>query len=323
MRRILLAAIATLMVAAVAAPCSLAAPGNRWGANYFPNVPVVTQDGKTLNFYDDLIKDKVVIVSFIYTTCADLCPVTTARLGTLQAKLGDEMGRNVFFVSVSVDPEHDTPAMLKAFAEAFDAGPGWQFVTGKPEDITAITMKFGDRSSERGLQDHRIEMLIGNDAIGDWERESALTDLDQVAMTVHSMDPKWNEKVRQPTYVAASDTGYAFDGGKPGEVMFKRLCSSCHTIGAGDHVGPDLRGAAERRDHDWLKNFIMNPLRVRMGNDPTALALVQKFPGVRMPRLGLSEIDARDLIAFITSETARLGATAQDTTAPGQPHHHD
>jgi protein SCO1 len=323
MQRILLAAIAMLMAAAVSAPCSLAAPGNRWGEKYFPNVPVVTQDGKTLNFYDDLIRDKVVIVSFIYTTCADLCPVTTARLGTLQAKLGDEMGRDVFFVSVSIDPEHDTPEMLKAFAEAFDAGPGWQFVTGKPEDIKAIAARFGDRSADRGLQEHRIEMLIGNDAIGDWERESALTDLDQIAMTVHSMDPKWNEKVRQTKYVAASDTGYAFDGGKPGEVMFKRLCSSCHTIGAGDHVGPDLRGATDRRDHDWLKSFIMNPLRVRTEKDPTALALVERFPGVRMPRLGLTANDANDLISYIEHETARLGATAQSGAVSDQPHQHD
>jgi protein SCO1 len=323
MQRILLAAIATLMAAAVSAPCSLAASGNRWGENYFPNVPVVTQDGKTLNFYDDLIRNKVVIVSFIYTTCADLCPVTTARLGTLQQKLGDEMGRDVFFVSVSVDPEHDTPEMLKAFAEAFDAGPGWQFVTGKPEDIKQITERFGDRSAERGLQDHRVEILIGNDAIGDWERESAFTDLNQIAMTVHGMEPKWSEKVRQTKYFAAADTGYAFDGGKPGEVMFKRLCSSCHTIGAGDHVGPDLRGAADRRDHGWLKSFIMNPLRVRMGSDPTARALVEKFPGVRMPRLGLNDVDADDLISYIESETARLAATAQTTTAPEQPHQHD
>ena len=92
MQRILLAAIAMLMAAAVSAPCSLAAPGNRWGEKYFPNVPVVTQDGKTLRFYDDLIRDKIVVVSFIYTTCADLCPVTTARLSTLQARLGDAMG---------------------------------------------------------------------------------------------------------------------------------------------------------------------------------------------------------------------------------------
>jgi cytochrome oxidase Cu insertion factor (SCO1/SenC/PrrC family)/cytochrome c2 len=323
MQRILLAAFAMLMTATVSAPCALAAPGNRWGENYFPNVPVVTQDGKTLRFYDDLIRNKVVIVSFIYTTCADLCPVTTARLGTLQAMLGDEMGRDVFFVSVSVDPEHDTPEILKAFGEAFDAGPGWQFVTGKPEDIKAITERFGDRSSERGLQEHRIEMLIGNDAIGDWERESALTDLNQIAMTVHGMDSNWNEQVRQTKYFAPSDTGYAFDGGHPGEVMFKRLCSSCHTIGGGNRVGPDLRRVAERRDRTWLTSFIMNPLKVRQQKDPTALALAAIFPGVRMPRLGLNEVDAADMISYLEYETARIGATAQSTAAPPQPHQHD
>ena len=322
MQRILLAAAAMLMAAAVSAPDSLAASGNRWGEKYFPNVPVVTQDGKTLQFYDDLIRGKVVVVSFIYTTCADLCPVTSARLSTLQARLGDAMGRDVSFISITVDSEHDTPDILKAFADAFDAGPAWQFLTGKKEDIDAILARFGDRSSERGLQDHRNEILIGNDAIGDWERDSALGDPEQILLTIRGMDPKFSNQVRQPTYVAASDTGYDFSGGAPGQVMYQKLCASCHTVGGGDRVGPDLRGVAERRDRAWLTSFIMNPLKVRQQKDPIALALAARFPGVRMPRLGLNEIDAGDMIAYLEHETARLGATAQ-TTAPDQLHQHD
>ena len=59
---------------------------NPWGANYFPNVPVVDQDGRTLNFYDDVIKGKMVVVSFIYTSCPDICPLTTARLSLACAR---------------------------------------------------------------------------------------------------------------------------------------------------------------------------------------------------------------------------------------------
>src|SRR5471030_553847 len=170
--------------AGLAVAATLAVPGtpaarNPWDENYFPDLPVVTQDGKTLHFYDDLIKGRIVVVSFIYTSCADLCPIETARLAEVKDKLGDAVGRDIFFISMSVDPEHDTPEMLKAFADAFDASaPGWQFLTGQPEDIKSINAKFGDRSAERKLSDHRNEILIGNDATGDWDRGSAFNDID-------------------------------------------------------------------------------------------------------------------------------------------------
>src|SRR5712671_6622841 len=146
MRRSLFAGIVALAAMTVAAPGTVAAQGNRRGENYFPNLPVVTQDGKTLKFYDDLIKGKIVLSSFIYTSCPDICPLTTARIAQVEEKLGEVVGRDMFLISMTVDPENDTPERLKAFAEAFHAGPGWSFVTGKPEDIRAINYKLGDRS---------------------------------------------------------------------------------------------------------------------------------------------------------------------------------
>ncbi len=80
----------------------------------------------------------------------------------------------------------------RPIADAFEASaPGWQFLTGKPNDIKAINAKFGDRSAERGLSEHRNEILIGNDATGDWQRDSAFGDVDQLVMTIRTMDPKW------------------------------------------------------------------------------------------------------------------------------------
>src|SRR5262249_33455984 len=84
-------------------------PRNRWGANYFPNVPVIDQNGRTLTFYDDVIKGKIVVISFIYTSCQDLCPLTTAKMAQLEDKLDGAVGRDLFFISISVDPENDTP----------------------------------------------------------------------------------------------------------------------------------------------------------------------------------------------------------------------
>src|SRR5690349_21507986 len=174
MRRNLLAAFAAAGLLLAAAPGAGEARDSRWGARYIPNLPVVTQDGRTLRFYDDLIKDKVVVVSFIYTSCVDLCPLTTAKLAELRDRLGDAFARDVFFVSLTVDPERDTPARMKAFADAFQAGdgPGWRFVTGKPEYIRLIDARFGDKSAERGLSDHRNEIVIGNGTTGDWTRNS-------------------------------------------------------------------------------------------------------------------------------------------------------
>src|SRR5499433_3656295 len=260
MTRSLMAGIATLAAALFSLQTPLHAQSNRWGENYFPNLPVVTQDGKTLKFYDDVIKGKIVLISFIYTNCPDICPLTTARIAQVEDKLGDMVGRDIFFISMTVDPERDTPERLKEFATAFDAGPGWLFLTGKPEDIRLINSKLGDKS--RTLSEHRNEVVLGNDATGEWARNTAFGDLDRLIMDIRSMDPKWRNEVRQPKFNAASNTGYALDL-QPGMTLFKKLCAPCHTIGVGDRVGPDLRGVVERRQRTWLARFITAPDKVR------------------------------------------------------------
>src|SRR5690242_7937282 len=144
MSAILAAIVGVLAMAAM--PAQAQRTDNRWGANYFPNVPVVTQDGERLMFYDDLVKGKIVVFSFIFTSCTDICPLTTARMSQVEDKLGDLVGREIFFYSMTVDPENDTPEKLKSFSKAFGAGPGWRFLTGKPEDVRAINYALGDRS---------------------------------------------------------------------------------------------------------------------------------------------------------------------------------
>ena len=316
MRRIFLA---IAMVAAVSAPNALNAQSQRRGADYFPNLPVVTQDGKTLKFYDDVIKDKIVLVSFIYTNCPDICPLTTARIAQVEDELGEMVGRDIFFISMTVDPERDTPERLKEFATAFDAGPGWLFLTGKPEDIRAINYKLGDRS--RKLSEHRNEIVLGNDTTGEWARDTVFGDLTRLVRTIRDMDPNWRDKDHTSGDHVVSDALLPL-GQQPGQAMFKKLCAPCHTIGVGDRVGPDLRGAAERRQHAWLTRFIRTPEKVRAENDPIAVTLAAKFPGVRMPNLGLSEIDAADLITYIEAQTARLTDGPQDAAANTANHRH-
>src|SRR5258708_11366585 len=188
MRQALLAVMAVIMAATVSVQSSLKAQSGRWNADYLPNLPVVTQDGKTLKFYDDVIKGKIVLISFIYTNCPDICPLTTARLTQVEDQLGEIVGRDIFFVSMTVDPERDTPERLKEFATAFDVGPGWLFLTGKPEDIRAINYKLADRSLR--LTDHRQEIVLGNDTTGAWARDPAMGDLNPLVITTRHMDPK-------------------------------------------------------------------------------------------------------------------------------------
>jgi protein SCO1/2 len=319
MRLSSLTAVVALATAIISALGPLEAQGVRWGANYFPNLPVVTQDGKTLKFYDDVIKGKIVLISFLYTNCPDICPLTTARIAQVEDKLGDMVGRDIFFVSITVDPERDTPERLKEFATAFDAGPGWLFLTGKPEDIRLINSRLGDRS--RTLSEHRNQIVLGNDATGEWTRNTTFGDLDGLIMDIRAMDPKWRAEIRQPKFDEASNTGYAVDHLQPGQAMFKKICAPCHTIGVGDRVGPDLRGVTERRQQAWLTRFIRTPDKVLAENDPVALTLAAKFPGVRMPNLKLSESDAADLISYIGAQTSLLADGAQGAPASSHQHH--
>ena len=127
----------------------LAFAANLWGANYFPNVPLITQDGTTVHLYDDLLKGKAVAINLIYTSCKDECPLETARLVQVQRLLGDRVGKDIFFYSISIDPKRDTPAVLKAYAEKFGVGPGWLFLTGNADDIKLVAKKLGLSRRER------------------------------------------------------------------------------------------------------------------------------------------------------------------------------
>jgi len=172
-------AVAALTAALACMPAH--AQSSRWDSGHYPNLPVVTQDGKTLKFYDDVIKGKRVLISFIYTNSPDISPLTTARLTQLEDKLGDEVGRDVFFISLTADPERDTPGPLKQFADAFGVGHGWLFLTGQPEDIRLINAKLGAKDDE---------IVLGNDVTGEWTRDSVFGDLDQLASAIRAMGPK-------------------------------------------------------------------------------------------------------------------------------------
>jgi len=314
MQRVLRLAAAGVSAAIAVVSGASVAQSRPWSEGYIPNLPVVTQGGKTVQFYDDLIKGKIVIISFIYTSCTDICPLTTARLAQVEEKLGGLVGKDIFMVSMSVDPERDTPQRLKEYSDAFQTGPGWTFVTGKPEDIRAINFKFGERSQV--LNEHRNEIVLGNDVTSQWQRDSAFADLTRLVITIKALDPKLSDRERTPEPNLAGNAALALTN-KPGQALFKKICAPCHTIGVGDRVGPDLRGVTARRERAWLAAYIQNPARLRAARDPAALALAEKYRAVRMPALGIAQNDASDLIAYLDAEASRLSAM-QDSSASAE-----
>jgi protein SCO1/2 len=112
-------------------------------ARYFPNVELTTHEGKKVRFYDDLIKDKIVVINFMYAQCEGICPGITANLAKVQKILGDRIGRDIFMYSITLKPEEDSPKELKHYVEMHRVKPGWLFLTGKPDEIDMLRHKLG------------------------------------------------------------------------------------------------------------------------------------------------------------------------------------
>ena len=272
-----------------------------WGANYFPNVPLVTQEGKTVLLYDDLIKDKKVLINFIYAGCEKACPLATAKLAQVQRLLGDRVGRDIFIYSITLDPEHDTPEALKAYAEKYGAGPGWLFLTGKPEDIYIVRMKLGERREDK--EEHQNIVRIGNGTIGQWMKLPLFGDISFLVNEIgKTLDPNWYKDKSVKSYEEAPRLAMP----KEGQVLFRNRCAVCHTIGKGELRGPDLKGVTTRRERAWLARFIADPDRMRASQDPIAIELYTKYNKMPMPNIGLTRTEVVDLISFLEARTNDL-----------------
>ncbi len=274
-----------------------------WGANYFPNVPLTTQDGATVHFYDDLLKGKAVAINLIYTQCKDECPLETARLVQVQRLLGDRVGKDIFFYSISIDPKRDTPEVLKAYAEKFHVGPGWLFLTGKEEDIKLVARKLGlSRRGDAADRDgHSAILMIGDEAAGQWMRNSAVDNPRFLAVTIKNFLGGWNDRNAGKSYAEARPL--LFD---KGSYLFRTRCGACHTVGEGDGVGPDLLGVTTRRERAWLTRWLAAPDQMLAEQDPIATELLARYKNVPMPNLRLGEGDVAALIEYMETRSAVL-----------------
>lgn len=106
-----------------------------------PPIKLVRDDGKTVSLPDELNDGRAVVINFIYTSCTQICPVTSRTFMQLQKKLGNDR-KKVHLVSISIDPEQDTPVVLREYAKRFEAGSGWRYYTGTTEASIATQRAF-------------------------------------------------------------------------------------------------------------------------------------------------------------------------------------
>ena len=294
-----------------------------WGRDYFPNTELVNQDGQKVRFFDDMIKDKVVAINFIFTSCTDSCPLETARLLQVQKVLGDRVGKDVFLYSISIDPETDTPEVLKKYTEKFRIGPGWQFLTGNKDDITELRKKLGlfiDGIDNGRNKDHNLSLIIGNQSTGRWMKSSPMENpyilADRLGNTLQNWKQASNSTSPQD-YASAPEVRPI----SAGEQIFRTRCSSCHTLGDTENagmrsIGPDLIGVTRQRDPQWLKRWIKEPDQMLAEKDVLAMQLYEQYNRIAMPNLRLGEIDTNAVLTYLAEETERLQPEArvvQDT----------
>jgi len=139
---------------------------------HLPNVPLVSHEGKVVQFYDDLLKDKIVSINFFYAKCDEICPLVSANLAKVQKLLGDQVGKQFFMYSITLKPEEDSVDVVRNYRESWHAGPGWTFFTGKPADIEKIRKGIGftypEPAVDKDKTQHIGNIRYGNEALMLW-----------------------------------------------------------------------------------------------------------------------------------------------------------
>ncbi len=187
--------------AAALAPFALASSGKaeslpQDGAEWFTNVEVKTHDWRTLRLYDDVMKGKILLINFFYTDCDAICPLMTENLARVQELLGARVGDEIRMVSISLQPEHDTPEVMAAYAKTYGAGPGWMFLTGKKDDIELVRHRLGfvdiDPVVDADPEQHIGTVRIANEPMHRWAMSPALLSPAALVRAVDRVIPRFS-----------------------------------------------------------------------------------------------------------------------------------
>jgi len=173
------------------APQTQADARERVRRRYFPEVTLRTQDNEKVQFYEDLIKDKIVMINFFYARCEGVCPGITANLVRVQKLLGERIGRDIFMYSISLKPSEDSPKVLKAYSHLFHMRPGWKLLTGNPEDLELLRRSLGftnpDPKLDQDKSQHIGNIRYGNEPLMLWAACPGLAHAEWIAESVSWM----------------------------------------------------------------------------------------------------------------------------------------
>lgn len=133
---------------------------------YYTDLKLVTHEGREVRFYSDLLKDKVVLIHFFYVNCKTTAARQSKVLSDLQPLLGERLGKDIFLVSITVDPSVDTPEKVRDYARAFAPRQGWTFLAGKKENVDWINYRLGNYTPNP--ESHAAFFLLGNLRTGHW-----------------------------------------------------------------------------------------------------------------------------------------------------------
>ncbi len=139
---------------------------------------LVDRDGKPIKFQSEAVGDRIVALDFVYTTCSTICPVVSSLFAQVQDELGDRLGRDVWLMSISIDPTRDTPERLRDYAAKFGAGPGWIWLTGPKSAVDRVL--FGLDAFNADIVDHPSVVLIGDGRSGYWTRHFGIPAPDDI-----------------------------------------------------------------------------------------------------------------------------------------------
>lgn len=159
---------------------------------YFPNLVLTTQEGKKVKFYDDLVKDKIVVFNMFYAKCEGICSPVTRNLVRVQNLLGDRVGKDIFFYSFSLKPKEDTVPALAHYAEMHRVKPGWLFLTGAADDMELIRRKLGfvdpDPEVDKDTSNHIGVLKYGNEPLQRWGGCPGMQAPDAIAEAISWVD---------------------------------------------------------------------------------------------------------------------------------------
>jgi protein SCO1/2 len=171
---------------------STVSPREQIRRRYFPDVRLTTHEGKSVRFYEDLIKDKIVLINFMYAHCTGVCLPITANLVKVQKYLEPRVGKDIFMYSFTLKPQEDTPEILKAYAERHGVGPGWYFVTGAPADLELVRRRLGftdpDPARDADRANHTGMVRYGNEPLSLWAAFAGMSNPEANAKSIAWVD---------------------------------------------------------------------------------------------------------------------------------------